>query len=71
MSWNSEDVEIRKIWYFTLEDEYLIGETDKKIYICSVIIAMKTLVALGYRECLFESIQKEGGECQGRKHFLK
>ena len=66
MSWTSEDVEIRKIWCFTLEDEYLIGETDKKIYICSVIIAMKTLVAVGYRECLFESIQKEERGGRGR-----
>ena len=32
---------------------------DKKIYIFGVIIAMKTLVVVGYRECGFESVQKE------------
>lgn len=57
MSWTPEDVEIREIWYFPWEDEYLIA--DKKICIFGVIIAMKTLVVVGYRECRFESVQKE------------
>lgn len=57
MNWTPEDVEIREIQYFPWKDEYLIA--DKKIYIFGVIIAMKTLVVVGYRECGFESVQKE------------
>ena len=57
MNWTPEDVEIREIQYFPWKDEYLIA--DKKIYIFGVIIAMKTLVVVGYRECRFESVQKE------------
>lgn len=52
---------------FPVEDECLIVEIDRSMHLlCSVIIAVVTLVTLGFSKWALESIQKEERRGRGR-----